>query len=201
MKVSEQKPYTVRENTWCFSFPPRCSKYKVVYRTVYKEQVGYLICACEILSNFMNKSDLDCVFCLLSRSGAELRKEKCGETIIGETTWITVGISCRNWRNKGPWKNVAKATHKLRTAIVAFQSVPRIAATVLVSRLTSANASRDTAARYVTSVSVASFFFIYFFFIYDGIRIPAIPDDSSIRVFLVSFYCMRFIYDTMTRHE
>ncbi|KAL0115633.1 hypothetical protein PUN28_010860 [Cardiocondyla obscurior] len=38
VKVSEQKPYTVRENTWCFSFPPRCSKYKVVYRTVYKEQ-------------------------------------------------------------------------------------------------------------------------------------------------------------------
>jgi len=44
VKVSEQKPYTVRENTWCLSFPPRCSKYKVVYRTVYKEQVSYLIC-------------------------------------------------------------------------------------------------------------------------------------------------------------
>ncbi|XP_054015539.1 protein draper-like [Hylaeus anthracinus] len=38
VKISEQKPYTVRENTWCFSFPPRCSKYKVVYKTVFKEQ-------------------------------------------------------------------------------------------------------------------------------------------------------------------
>ncbi|XP_047344535.1 protein draper-like isoform X4 [Vespa velutina] len=38
VKVSEQKPYTVRENTWCLSFPPRCSKYKVVFKTVYREQ-------------------------------------------------------------------------------------------------------------------------------------------------------------------
>lgn len=43
-------------------------------------------------------------------------------------------------------------------AIVAFQSAPRIAATVLVSRLTSANASRDTVARYATLVSAVSFF-------------------------------------------
>lgn len=34
--------------------------------------------------------------------------------------------------------------------VVAFQSVPRIVATVLASRLTSANANRDMAARYAT---------------------------------------------------
>uniref|UniRef100_V9IE18 Multiple epidermal growth factor-like domains protein 11 n=1 Tax=Apis cerana TaxID=7461 RepID=V9IE18_APICE len=38
VRISEQKPYTVRENTWCFSFPPRCSKYKVVFKTIFKEQ-------------------------------------------------------------------------------------------------------------------------------------------------------------------
>lgn len=44
-------------------------------------------------------------------------------------------------------------------AIVVFQFAPRIAAMVLVSRLTSANASRDTAVRYATSVSAISFFY------------------------------------------
>lgn len=40
VRVSEQKPMTIREYTWCFRFPPRCSKYKVKYRTVYKIEVS-----------------------------------------------------------------------------------------------------------------------------------------------------------------
>lgn len=45
--------------------------------------------------------------------------------------------------------------------VVAFQSVPRIVATVLASRLTSANANRDMAARYATLVSFFLFYWIY----------------------------------------
>ena len=36
--VSEQQPYQVREYVWCLNFPPRCSKYKIKYKTVHKKQ-------------------------------------------------------------------------------------------------------------------------------------------------------------------
>jgi hypothetical protein len=47
VRVSEQKPYQVREYTWCFNFPPRCSKYKINFKTVYKTVVRF---ACSSLS-------------------------------------------------------------------------------------------------------------------------------------------------------
>lgn len=158
MKVSEQQPYTVRENTWCFSFPPRCSKYKVVYRTVYKEQVSYLIC--EVLSNFTDGGGVRSgfVFPACYRDKTKTVQKIAKKQLSAERHELRF-VSCRNWSNKGLWKNAAKATRRPRAAIVAFQSVRRIAATVLVSRPTSANASRGTAVRYVISVSTVLFFF------------------------------------------
>lgn len=41
VRVSEQKPYQVRAYTWCFNFPPRCSKYKINFKTVYKTVVRF----------------------------------------------------------------------------------------------------------------------------------------------------------------
>lgn len=38
VRISEQQPYQVREYVWCFNFPPRCSKYKIMFKTVYKTQ-------------------------------------------------------------------------------------------------------------------------------------------------------------------
>lgn len=38
MRVSERQPYQIKEHTWCLNFPPRCSKYTVKFRTVYKTQ-------------------------------------------------------------------------------------------------------------------------------------------------------------------
>ncbi|KAK9880235.1 hypothetical protein WA026_010109 [Henosepilachna vigintioctopunctata] len=38
VKISEQQPYQVREYTWCLNFPPRCYKYKIKFKTVYKTQ-------------------------------------------------------------------------------------------------------------------------------------------------------------------
>lgn len=38
VRVSEQQPYQVREYVWCLNFPPRCSKYKIKFKTVYKIQ-------------------------------------------------------------------------------------------------------------------------------------------------------------------
>lgn len=38
VRVSEQQPYQVREYTWCLNFPPRCSRYKIKFKPVYKTQ-------------------------------------------------------------------------------------------------------------------------------------------------------------------
>lgn len=38
VRISEQQPYQVREYVWCLNFPPRCSKYKIKFKTVYKTQ-------------------------------------------------------------------------------------------------------------------------------------------------------------------
>lgn len=43
VNVSEQKPYQVRENKWCFAVPPRCSSYRMEFKTVYKTEVCYFI--------------------------------------------------------------------------------------------------------------------------------------------------------------
>lgn len=36
MKVTEQKPYQVKEYVWCLNIPPKCSKYKIEYRSEIK---------------------------------------------------------------------------------------------------------------------------------------------------------------------
>lgn len=38
VRVSEQQPYQVREFVWCLNVPPRCSKYQIKFKTVYKDQ-------------------------------------------------------------------------------------------------------------------------------------------------------------------
>lgn len=38
VRISEEQPYQVREYVWCLNFPPRCSKYKIKFKTVYKTQ-------------------------------------------------------------------------------------------------------------------------------------------------------------------
>lgn len=38
MTTSEQVPYQERDQSWCLSFPPRCTKYKIKFRTVNKTQ-------------------------------------------------------------------------------------------------------------------------------------------------------------------
>lgn len=38
IRVSEQQPYQVKEYTWCFNVPPRCSKYKIKFKQVLKTQ-------------------------------------------------------------------------------------------------------------------------------------------------------------------
>lgn len=39
VNISEQKPYKHRANSWCLSFPPRCSTYRTLFKTIYKQQV------------------------------------------------------------------------------------------------------------------------------------------------------------------
>lgn len=37
--VTEKQPYQERSNNFCFAFPPRCSTYKIKFRTVNKTQI------------------------------------------------------------------------------------------------------------------------------------------------------------------
>lgn len=39
VRVSDTQPYQIREYTWCLNVPPRCSKYTIKFRTVYRNQV------------------------------------------------------------------------------------------------------------------------------------------------------------------
>lgn len=36
--VSEKQAYQERESTWCWNVPPKCSKYKIKFKTVNKTQ-------------------------------------------------------------------------------------------------------------------------------------------------------------------
>lgn len=38
IRVSENEAYQVKEYSWCFNFPPRCTKYKIKFRQVFKTQ-------------------------------------------------------------------------------------------------------------------------------------------------------------------
>ena len=37
--VTEKQPYQERTNTWCLAVPPRCSTYKIRFKTVNKTQI------------------------------------------------------------------------------------------------------------------------------------------------------------------
>lgn len=37
--VTEQQPYQERSQTWCLAVPPRCSTYKIKFKTVNKTQI------------------------------------------------------------------------------------------------------------------------------------------------------------------
>lgn len=37
--VTEKQPYQERTSTWCLAVPPRCSTYKIRFRTVNKTQI------------------------------------------------------------------------------------------------------------------------------------------------------------------
>ena len=39
VKIEEQQPYRQRTYTWCWAFPPRCSKYKIQIRKIYRTEV------------------------------------------------------------------------------------------------------------------------------------------------------------------
>ena len=46
VRVEEKQPYRQRTYTWCWAFPPRCSKYKIQIKTIYRTEVsfGHLSC-------------------------------------------------------------------------------------------------------------------------------------------------------------
>ena len=39
VRVEEKQPYRQRTYTWCWNFPPRCSKYKIQIKTIYRTEV------------------------------------------------------------------------------------------------------------------------------------------------------------------
>ena len=55
VKVQSQQPYQLRTYAWCWSIPPKCSRYKIQMKTVFKTEVGdlllfYIICLCRYWS-------------------------------------------------------------------------------------------------------------------------------------------------------
>lgn len=43
VKVSEQKPYTERTKIFCWSLPPTCSKYKIIFKNVVRNEVRFTL--------------------------------------------------------------------------------------------------------------------------------------------------------------
>ena len=41
VRVEEKQPYRQRTYTWCWAFPPRCSKYKIQIKTIYRTEVSF----------------------------------------------------------------------------------------------------------------------------------------------------------------
>ena len=42
VKVQTQQPYQLRTYAWCWSIPPKCSRYKIQMKTVFKTEVNVL---------------------------------------------------------------------------------------------------------------------------------------------------------------
>ena len=42
VRVEEKQPYRQRTYTWCWAFPPRCSKYKIQIKTIYRTEVRHI---------------------------------------------------------------------------------------------------------------------------------------------------------------
>ncbi len=43
VRVQSQQPYQLRTYTWCWAFPPKCSRYKIVMRIVFKTEVSLML--------------------------------------------------------------------------------------------------------------------------------------------------------------
>ena len=43
VKVQTQQPYQLRTYAWCWSIPPKCSRYKIQMKTVFKTEVNVLL--------------------------------------------------------------------------------------------------------------------------------------------------------------
>ena len=41
VKVQTQQPYQLRTYAWCWSIPPKCSRYKIQMKTVFKTEVEF----------------------------------------------------------------------------------------------------------------------------------------------------------------
>lgn len=44
VKVQTQQPYQLRTYAWCWSIPPKCSRYKIQMKTVFKTEVNVPFC-------------------------------------------------------------------------------------------------------------------------------------------------------------
>ncbi len=42
VRVQSQQPYQLRTYTWCWALPPKCSRYKIVMKTIFKTEVSPL---------------------------------------------------------------------------------------------------------------------------------------------------------------
>ena len=42
VKVQTQQPYQLRTYAWCWSIPPKCSRYKIQMKTVFKTEVNVI---------------------------------------------------------------------------------------------------------------------------------------------------------------
>ena len=42
VKVQTQQPYQLRTYAWCWSIPPKCSRYKIQMKTVFKTEVNII---------------------------------------------------------------------------------------------------------------------------------------------------------------
>ena len=40
VQVQTQQPYQLRTYAWCWAIPPKCSRYKIQMKTVFKTEVG-----------------------------------------------------------------------------------------------------------------------------------------------------------------
>ncbi|XP_049797958.1 multiple epidermal growth factor-like domains protein 10 [Schistocerca nitens] len=102
-RVSERKAYQVREHTWCFNIPPRCSKYKLNFKTVYKTQ-----------ASFYDIQKYSVVYLLKSVSLGQhiIRSESCPEGHWGPDCHQL--CQCRNNASCDPYSGMCHCTQGWR---------------------------------------------------------------------------------------